>query len=269
MRAQLMLSLIAFLKGLPDCSGWGIMEKGDNCPYCKGTGQIPLKSDPKRKSTMLDRNGKPMQVARYYTCFCVNNRIISKAYNQLSGIPDISPKQALEAGKFAGFHNLLIFGNDTKFFHLVKATFILHANYHRSFEILNGYDVIKKYYVEQANGVHRSLEDLENRDLLVFIFDATMENKAQNKVVFEVIKRRIRMNNPEDMAAGRKITHPTWIYAPSQENFKDSKEYSEEIEELLIDFEKRDLKKYKVPFSVREKAAKKKGISTNLNLGSS
>lgn len=225
----------------------------EKCPYCKGSGQIRLKAEKAEKSSMLDRHGKPMDVVRYYTCFCINNRIISKTYNQLAGVPDITPDQALKAGKFAGFCNYLIFGSEMKFWHLVKSTMILHANYHRTFEILNGYDVVKRYYVEQADGIIRSLEDLEDRDLLIFVFDASMENKAQNKVVFEVIKRRVRMNDPEAIEKGEKIRRPTWIFAPSKENFKDSKEYSADIEELVTDFRILDMKKYTVPFKVREK----------------
>lgn len=240
------------------------MPNENVCPYCNGAEQIRIPAD---RPKMLDRHGKPMQDFLYYTCFCVNNRAISKKFNQLSGIPDITPSEALTAGNFAGFRNFLIFGPEMKFWHLVKATMVLHANYHRTFEVLNGYDVIKRYYVEQPDGVQRSLDDLENRDLLVFVFDASMENRAQNKVVFEVIKRRTRMNNPEALKRGEKISRPTWIYAPSKEQFKESKEYSTDIEELVEDFKVLPLAKYKVPFAVKERLGKKAGIDVNQGLG--
>lgn len=234
------------------------------CPYCKNTGQIAFKEE---KTYILDRNGNKIYDDRYYTCFCVNNRIISKQFNQLTGVPDITPQEALFSAQFAGFKNFLIFGNEMKFWHLVKATMLLHANFHRTFEILNGYDVIKRYYVEQPDGVVRSIDDLEDRDLLVFVFDASMENKAQNKVVFEVIKRRVRMNNPDDIKENKKIYRPTWIYAPTKEGFKDSKEYSSDIEELIADFGTLNLNKYPTPFSVKERKSSKKIAGLNQDLG--
>lgn len=239
------------------------MSEKDICPYCKNTGQIRVKS---RKTQMCDRNGNPMEDFSYYTCFCVNNRIISKKYNRLLGIPDITPKEALNAGKFAGFHNFLIFGDEIKFLHLVKSTMILHANFHRTFEMLNGYDVIKKYYVEQQDTIQHSIDELENKDLLIFIFDVSMENKAQNKVVFEVIKRRVRMNDPRATRKD-KIQRPTWIYSPTKEDFKESKEYSTEIERLIEDFYVLDLKKYNVSFKTKEKRQSQSRISLSQDLG--
>jgi hypothetical protein len=265
MRAQLTPSFILFLDDDDEPHHIGVTMLGDAvCPYCSDTGQIRLKQ---KKAFMVDRNGKPMEEYRYYTCFCVNNRTISNQYNQLAGIPAITPEQALKASKFAGLRNLLLFGHSLKFLHLVKSMMVLHANYHKTFEMLNGYDVIKKYYVEQPTGEHRSIADLEEMDLLVFTFDTSMENRAQNRVVFEVIKRRCRMNDPTKMQQGKPVDKPTWIYASSQENFKESKEYSADIEELIEFFTTLNLSKYSVPFKVKESTAVRQGIDINQSVG--
>lgn len=224
------------------------MEDKKVCPYCGNLGQIKFISND-RKSVAVDKYGKSLEEFSYYTCPCINNKIISESYNKLSGMPDITLEEAITAGKFAGFRNLVLFGNEQKFLFLVKATMLLHANYHRTFEFLNGIELVQKYYVEQPQGVHRSLTDLENKDLVIFMFDAAPENRAQNTTVFEVIKSRLRMNSPDKLFKKEKVERPTWVYAASQEAITKSKEYSLDAGQLLkTDFTWLNLEEYKTSF---------------------
>jgi hypothetical protein len=223
------------------------MQNENVCPYCGGAGQI---IDRDRKNFTFDKSGKPLEEYRYYTCFCINNKIVSKSFTKLYGIPDITPDGTIKAGKFGGFKNLVIYGNEQKFLHLVKATMVLHANYHHTFEFVNGTELVHKYFVEQPRGITRHLPDLENKDMVIFIFDASTENKAQSRAVFEVVKNRFRMNNPEKLAKKEKIERPTWVYSSNSDSLKSSKEYSPELAPYLSRYEERDLKSYAVPFDV-------------------
>lgn len=243
-----------------------MVESNKVCSYCGDSGQIRFKS-PDKKNTALDKLGNPIESYSYYTCFCVNNKVVSKSFNKLSGTPDITPEQAILAGKFAGFRNLIVLGNEQKFLHLVKATMVLHANYHHTFEFLNGIELVHKYYVQQPPGVFRSLSDLESKDLVIFIFDAAPENRAQNTTIFEVVKNRFRMNDPDAQNKLKRVIRPTWIYASSQAALESSKEYSADIKPLLEYFSWVDLDKYTTPFEVRVSSSSKKRSAAQDILG--
>jgi hypothetical protein len=234
-----------------------MIENKKVCPYCGDSGQIKFRL-PDKDLIAIDKFGKPVEAYSYYTCFCLNNKVVSKSFNKLVGAPDITPEQAIQAGKFAGFRNLIILGNEQKFLHLVKATMVLHANYHHTFEFLNGIELVHKYYVQQPPGVFRSLADLENKDLVIFIFDAAPENKAQNTTIFEVVRNRLRMNNPEDLNKLRRVGRPTWIYSTTQASLEQSKEYSSEIKALMGYFTQIDLDNYTTPFEINVSSSSKK-----------
>ncbi len=237
------------------------------CKYCKGTGQIKISE---KKDFLFDKYGKLLDEYKYYTCFCVNNKLVSNSFNKLRGVPEIMLEDAKQAGKIAGFRNLLIYGSEQKFLHLVKSMMVLHANYHHTFELINGVELVQKYYVEQPQGVTRSLLDLEEKNLVIFIFDACNDNKAQSKAVFEVIKNRFRMN---DYSKDKKdkIDRPTWIYAPNEEALLASKEYSQDIKPYLANFYKLDISSevYKVStFEVNDNQNNISRPSVQDNLGS-
>jgi hypothetical protein len=238
------------------------------CQYCKGVGQIRVQE---KKEVLLDKHGKPLDEYSYYTCFCVNNKLISNSFNKLRGVPDITLEDAKQAGEIAGLRNLLISGSEQKFLHLVKSTMVLHANYPHTFEFLNGVELVQKYYVEQPEKVTRSLLDLEEKSLVIFIFDACNENKAQSKAVFEVIKNRWRMNNfNKCLAKKEKIDRPTWVYAPNEEMLIASKEYSQELKPYLENFDKLDVSSetYKITsFEVRNTETSGSRPSTQDSLG--
>lgn len=242
------------------------MENQKICPYCGDSGQIKFRL-PDKIGPALDKQGKPIESYSYYTCFCINNRVVSKSFNKLIGAPDITPEQAIQAGKFAGFKNLIILGNEQKFLHLVKATMVLHANYHHTFEFLNGIELVHKYYVQQPIGVFRCLTDLENKDLVIFIFDAAPENKAQNTTVFEVVKNRLRMNSPDAQNKLKRVERPTWIYSRTQASLEQSKEYSAEIRDLLQYFTWINLDNYTTPFEVNVSSSSNKRSETQNVLG--
>jgi hypothetical protein len=242
------------------------MENKKVCPYCGDSGQIKFKL-PDKQGVALDKNGASLEAYSYYTCFCVNNKLISKSFNKLVGIPDITPEQAITAGKFAGFKNLVLYGDELKFLHLVKATMLLHANYHHTFEFLNGIELVHKYYVEQPPGIYRSLSDLENKDLVIFIFDASPANKAQNTTVFEVVRNRYRMNDPDKVIRKERIARPTWVYALTKVSLEQSKEYSAEIKPLLDTFEWVNLDNYKVTFAGSENLSFKKRSRAQDSIG--
>ena len=208
------------------------------CQYCKGTGQIMIPG----KKGFPNKFGQVQDSYYYYTCVCINNKLINNIFGRLRGVPDITFEDAKQAGKIAGFKNLVIYGNEQKFLHLVKSMMVLHANYHHTFEFLNGTELVQKYYVEQPQGIDRTLSDVENKDLVVLMFDTSTKNIAQSSVVFEVIKDRFRMNDFSKSASKTEdIKYPTWVYARNEETLLSSKEYSIELRPYLDKFDKLDM----------------------------
>jgi hypothetical protein len=243
------------------------VEEKKPCPYCNDSGQIKFE-DPEKKSFAWNKQGKPLVEYCYYTCPCINNKVVNKSFNKLSGIPDITLEETIAAGRFAGFRNLILYGNERKFLHLVKATMVLHANYHHTFEFLNGIELVQKYYVEQPQGVYRCLQDLEDKDMVIFMFDSAPDNKAQNTTVFEVIKSRNRMNDPAQIVKKERVLRPTWIYTQSQEGITKSKEYSQDVANLFsTDFSWLSLEGYKTPFNAPSSDTMKKRSKTQDSLG--
>ena len=242
------------------------MENEKKCPYCNDIGQIKFRL-PDKKDVPRDKFGNPIEAYSYYTCFCVNNKLVTKSFNKLHGTQDVTPEDTIKAGKFAGFRNLVLYGDERKFLFLVKATMVLHANYHHTFEFLNGIELVHKYYVEQAPGIYRSLADLEDKDLVIFVFDASPDNKAQNTTVLEVVKSRVRMNDTTKSVNKERVERPTWIYSPSIEALEKSKEYSAGIQQYLECFERLNLDKYEVPFSLEGAEPSRKRSKLQSNLG--
>jgi hypothetical protein len=202
------------------------------CPYCGDTGQI------RTKGRVKEFRGRKIYEEDASPCICVLNKYLSERFNQFNGIPDAMPRDSIKAAKRYAqdtFKNLtdeqikkkqasqrfqhrdLIFsGDEEQFFYILKSYFLFFYKYQK-FEFLDGLQVVQKYYVEQPNGEYRTLYHLNEFDLLVLSFTSKPNNVAMQDVVLEVIKNRHNLGKP------------TWIYSPTIEGLRTSKEFSEPL----------------------------------------
>lgn len=208
------------------------------CSYCKDTGQI------RTTGRVKEFRGRMIQEEDASPCICVMNKSLSERFKQLGITPDAIPGDAIKAAKrYADdtykktkeadrvaskrfqHRNLIFHGKESLFFYVLKCYFLFFYKYHK-FEFLEGLQVVQKYYVEQPNGEHRSLYDLNELDLLVISFTSKPNNVALQDVVLEVIKNRSNLGKA------------TWIYTPTMENLRICKEYSEPMGMYLESYSK-------------------------------
>lgn len=212
---------------------------GDSkCQYCGDTGQIRTKGRVKefRGRKIFEEDASP--------CVCVLNKFISERFEQLSSIPDALPVDAIKAAKrytvdtyktlkeedrvaIKRFQhrNLIFSGEQSLFSYILKSYFLFFYKFQK-FEFLEGLKVVQKYYVEQPDGEHRSLYDLNEFDLLVISFTSKPNNVALQDVILEVVKNRFNLGKA------------TWVYSETAEGLTVSKEYSSGIEKYLNEFVK-------------------------------
>jgi len=211
------------------------------CSLCKDTGQI------RTLGRVRTFRGREIQEEDASPCVCVLNRQMSEKFEKLGGVPDALPEDSIKAAKRYSMdtfskltddekkdkspskrfqHRSLIFtGSESCFFYIMKSYFLFFYKYQR-FEYLEGLQVVQKYYVEQPDGSHRTLYDLGNFDLLVLSFTSRPNNSAMQEVVLEVVKNRAALGKP------------TWIYCPTIEGLRISKEFSPPMDKYLEVFDK-------------------------------
>lgn len=211
------------------------------CKYCGGTGQI------RTKGRVKEFRGRKIYEEDASPCVCIMNKHLSERFKQLASVPDAAPEDAIKAAKRYArdtfkdmsdldramaspskrfeHRNLIFVGDETLFFYILKSYFLFFYKYNK-FEFLEGLEVVQKYYVEQHDGTHRSLYDLNKFDLLVLSFTSKPNNVAMQDNILEVIKNRSNLN------------YPTWIYTPTIEGLTIAKEYSEPLQQYITNFNK-------------------------------
>jgi len=75
------------------------------------------------------------------------------------------------------------------------------------------------------------------------------------------------MNDTTKSVNKERVERPTWIYSPSIEALEKSKEYSAGIQQYLECFERLNLDKYEVPFSLEGAEPSRKRSKLQSNLG--
>jgi len=206
------------------------------CLYCKDTGQIRTKGREReaRGRVFYEEDAKP--------CVCVLNKFISDRFEPLGSISDATPNDAILAakryskdtykdlkiedrdpGKRFEHRNLIMHGNESYFYYILKSYLLFFYKFH-TFEFMDGLQIVQHYYVEQPEGEHRSLYDLNAKDLMVISFTSKPNNSALHDVVLEVIKNRHNLNKA------------TWIYSETPQSLLTSKEYTEALNQYIKDF---------------------------------
>jgi len=241
----------------------------EKCPYCNDTGQI------RTKGRVKEFRGRKIYEEDASPCICVMNKFLSERFEQLNSVPDADPKDSIKAAKRYAedtykvlkeseriaskrfkHRDLIFYGDESLFFYILKSYLLFFYKYNK-FEFLDGLKVVHKYYVEQPNGEHRSLYDLNEFDLVILSFTSKPNNAALQDVILEVVKNR---NN---------LGKATWIYSDSLEGLLSSKEYSGALEWYIQGYSRCnvlnnfDYMGYEVENSVNP-ASKKKDLSKKL-----
>ena len=195
------------------------------CTICGGTGQryvvsareLPCK-DPARHVHLMD--SKP--------CICKMNELVERKYaymHPLAVPPQLDRAKIVnDVAKLKPFEQSLKFvGPLDAFLPRLKRVLVRYAFEDKLFHFSNGIEVVQEYYVGQAEGVERRVQDLiYNRDLVVIRFDTSVANKALKQVMLELIGGRAQMHKP------------TWIW--SRSGVERTEEFSEELHQHIQDF---------------------------------
>lgn len=180
----------------------------DSCPYCGGRGMKVL---PQKE---LIVNGRPMANEVSTPCICTLNKYVSSKYNRLSGVGDVTGRDAIQVAKKLPFTDAVFHGSESLFLYVVKCFVVVHIPFNRRFAVLTGADIAEKYAMAQPNGVIPTVDLLTDHDLAVILCVARVNNKAIGPGTQEVIANRTRTRKS------------TWIYAPTGASLLDSKEFS-------------------------------------------
>jgi hypothetical protein len=159
-------------------------------------------------------------------CYCTNAAIINKIFHLLSTVSNPPPFDFLKITKLLTrdnkplphIANIIFYGSEKRFLYLVKSVFIFYWNHTKSFELMDGLEVLKKYYSSDSE---HSLYDLMKPELVALMFSTSLTNKALDKLIFDSIKNRYRYNKS------------TWIYVSKEDELKNTTEYSESLDQII------------------------------------
>ncbi len=193
-----------------------------NCPLCKGKGQF---IEPSPTAIPTKNPNRVIRFSQARLCICRKNELIENSSPYFANTAVIRPVSDSVAEGFAKRFNyqksFWFTGKDTTFLQYCKAVFVYHRqNSSLVFQILSGLEAVQNFYVEQPDGVERTLYDLiNNRDLLVILCTSRVTNKAMANTILQVVTERTRVGKA------------TWVWTPP--NFSDMSEYSEELQKIL------------------------------------
>lgn len=195
--------------------GLGMSKK---CPLCDGEG----------KRIVVVRNSMTNRMKTITEwCLCVKSKYISETYGMLESLKDtylpldkIDKKLIFRYDDLSKSPNLLIVNTDRDTFNLhiksvlIKYRFISNPPF---IYYCRSIDLLKKFYVQQEDGLFPSLTDLNRYDLVIFTLDTIEKNAQLSNCVAQVVYNRIN------------IAKPTWIYLPEDTILGNTREYSEEL----------------------------------------
>lgn len=201
-----------------------------SCSICNGAGQVYSESsittpskDPNRQIRMMD--SKP--------CICKMNELVERkhAFMHPNAVPPqmdrAKIRKAVEKWRPLEL-SYRFMGPLNMFLPLVKKILVYYSFTPRVFHISNGIEVVQEYYVAQAEGVERKVQDLiYNRDLVILRFDTSVENKALKQVVLDLVAGRAHLNRP------------TWIW--TRAGIESTSEFSPDLTEHIKDWPVVDL----------------------------
>jgi len=163
-----------------------------------------------QKESLVD--GRPMASETSTPCICTLNTFVSSKHKRLTGVPDVTGKDAIEVAKKLPFTDAVFYGSENMFLYVVKCFIVIHFPFNRRFSVLTGADIAEKYAMAQPNGVIPTVDLLTDLDLAAILCVARVNNKAIGPGTQEVIANRTRCRKP------------TWVYAPDNSALQSSKE---------------------------------------------
>jgi hypothetical protein len=178
------------------------------CPYCGGSGKRILQ----QKELIV--NGRPLSNEVAIPCICSLNKYVSSKYDRLSGVGDVSGKDAIQVAKKLPFTDAVVHGPEELFLYVVKCFIVIHFPFNRRFAVLTGADIAEKYAMAQPNGVIPTVDLLTTHDLMAILCVARVNNRAIGPGTQEVLANRFRSRKP------------TWVYAPGSTALLESKEFA-------------------------------------------
>lgn len=215
-----------------------------SCNFCNGSGfiNVGFKTDEQCGHKVIYPYAEP--------CYCRINKAINSKFKILSPINDANPVDAELISKKFSQGNFIFFGEEGKFLYIVKCLFLKGFMY-KNYLILEGGNIVEQFNVPRdVDGDWLTTSCLNQYDLLVILFTTSARYNSLKDCILDVIKNRMRLNKP------------TWIYSPSSEDLKNSREYSIELEPYLEKYSKIELSKinklkgYKSSISFSEKQRK-------------
>jgi len=222
------------------------------CPYCKDSSFLHIQTKQDREKAKIGESIIP--------CCCTNAALINKKFPTLMTVADPPAEEFISIAKKLTetkndkrqIKNYVFFGNEKKFFYLFKSIMLFYWNSVRSFELLDGIQIVHNYFVGKDE---RTLYDLQRYKLLGICFISIANNKAMDTTILDAVRNRLR------------VGAATWIYAPSPEELKQSQEYSEELGQIIDTFVKVNLdKSFPYPgFGATEEAATKHRRKAQIN----
>lgn len=176
------------------------------CPYCGGRGMKVVV----QKELLVD--GRPMSNEQSLPCICTLNGYVSRKHDRLSGVRDVSAKDAIEVAKKLPFTDSVIYGPEPLFLYILKCFIVMHFPFNKRFSVVTGSDIAEKFAMAQPDGIIPTVDLLTSHDLVAILCVARVNNRAIGPGTQEVIANRIRAHKP------------TWLYAPTSTLLLESKE---------------------------------------------
>lgn len=225
----------------------------DPCPHCKNSGFLHIRMKPDPEKGKLGEAIQP--------CCCINAEIIKNKFPILGTISDPPPSDFISIAKTftevknnrRKIKNYVFYGSEKKFLYIYKSILLFYWNFTSLFELLDGIQVVHKYYTGQTN---HTLYDLLRYELLSIVFTSVSNNQAMQPTILDTIKNRYRNEKS------------TWIYSTDESALKESQEYSDGLDEYLKSFKTSDLSKnFKYSgYSDAEESARKQRRSAQISV---
>lgn len=225
------------------------------CPWCKGGRFL----DTGYKEII--QNGRRTLYPYTTPCYCEINKSIVKKLGLFAGTPDAHPSDSKKIrGFFEGKGNGVFFGREDLFLYIARC-YMLKDFFCKDYMVHEGSRVVEIYQVpDKASKSWLTVSTLNQYDLLILLFTSSVRYENSMKpCIHEVVKNRAR------------IGKPVWIYARNPEAFKNSHEYSSDLDPYLEDYKKYSLGSIKglkgFDDSKSESAQAKNSQKINTDLG--
>ena len=164
-------------------------------------------------------------------CICKKSEYVSEIYELLRGLRGIYlPLEKINDSLFLNSKslNLLIVTDFITFCLHIKSVIIKYRFRERPPLIYccKGFNILRKFGVQQDDGSKPSLSDLNKYDLVVFTLDTKEKNAQLSTCINQVVYNR------------HNIRKPTWVYLPKEVSLENTQEYTPELKKTFVQYYK-------------------------------